>query len=455
MRGYFAYGFSIGDKMIKSRKQTLNLIKFSMPLILSGILQQLYSWADAFIVGRTEGELPLAAINATSVITNFLVMIITGFTLGLSILAAQKYGENDREYIKNILSSFTLSATAIFSLLCILGICLTANILSALNTPADIIDLSEQYLKIIFIGIPFLTIYNIYSSLLRAAGNSKAPFYSVLISSVINVILDIIFVAIMGMGVKGAAIATVISQLAMTIFIIAYGTIKYKFMRMSINKNSIKYNVIKQGIRFGFPPALQYAVTSGGSLILQNFMNGFGTHTVAAITTAYRIDSIMLLPIVNLGSAISTMVAQSKGAGKKENIKSYAFSGLALMIIISLIMSLIMAIFGSKLISMFGVEKEATQIGKLFFQYIACFYVFFGIATALRGAIEGLGNMLYSSLAGILALVIRIALSYILSGSLDNMSIAFAEGISWIFLFLLIIPKTIIDFKHLNIKRRK
>ena len=170
----------------------LSLVAFSLPLILSGVLQQLYSWADAFIVGNTEGSAALAAIGSTTAIINFFVNAITGFTLGLSILFAQRYGSGNRSDIRKLLSSFLVILGLVFLVLAVLGFIFTENILRLLDTTPDTFDKAYDYLRIIFIGIPFLAVYNVYAAALRALGNSRAPFYGVLISSASNVILDII-----------------------------------------------------------------------------------------------------------------------------------------------------------------------------------------------------------------------------------------------------------------------
>ena len=188
------------------------LIKFSLPLILSGILQQLYNWADAFIVGNVEGEAALAAIGATTTVVNFYVTAVTGFTLGLSILFAQKFGSGDEKDISEILATFSVSLGGIFAVLAAAGIAVTFPLLELLNTTEDTIFLAKEYLQLIFLGVPFLAVYNVYSAALRGIGDSKAPFYAVLLSSVVNIILDIVFVAYFHWGVSGAAIATVISQ---------------------------------------------------------------------------------------------------------------------------------------------------------------------------------------------------------------------------------------------------
>ena len=174
--------------------------------------------------------------------------------------------------------------------------------------------------------------------------------------------------------------------------------------------------MLRAGLHMGMPPTIQSSAGAFGNLILQNFMNSFGTLTVAAITTAYRVDTIILLPVINLGSAISTMVAQADGAGDRQKIRAFIRSGTILMIGIALMMTLIIIPFGGYLIAMFGVEAEATAIGVAFFRHIAGFYVIYGLAMVLRGAIEGIGDVTFSSIAGIISLIARIIMSYTLVG---------------------------------------
>lgn len=422
--------------MVGNRKQGIaySLIKFSLPLILSGVLQQLYNWADAFIVGNVEGELALAAIGATGTVINLYLMSITGFTLGLSILFAQKFGSGDLEQIPRILAAFSVLFGAVFLLLTAGGIWLAVPVLRLLHTTADTFHMAVRYLKIVFAGIPFLAVYNVYAAALRGIGDSRAPFLAILLSSGVNVVLDIVFVALLRWSVGGAAAATVISQAVMTVFLVAYGTRKYALLRFHPGRGLRDLSVLAQGLRLGFPPMVQSNVSACGSLVLQNFMNGFGTQTVAAITTAYRVDTIILLPIINLGSGISTLVAQNYGAGEKKRARQVFLVGTAVMAVFSLGLTLIVIPTGGRLIAMFGVGPEAAGIGSSFFRRIASFYLVYGLATAMRGYLEGLGDVLYSSAAGICSLAARIVLSYSLAGLFGNMIIAYAEAFSWVIL---------------------
>lgn len=407
------------------------LLKFSLPLILSGVLQQLYNWADAFIVGNVEGELALAAIGATGTVVNFYLMAITGFTLGLAILFAQKHGSGETGDIPKILSTFSVLLGAVFILLAAAGVWLASPLLHLLHTTQDTMHLAESYLQIIFAGVPFLAVYNVYSAALRGTGDSRAPFLAILVSSVVNVALDMLFVAGLRWGVAGAAAATVLAQAAMTVFLIGYAVKKHPLLRFPFGKGMLHRAALRQGIRLGIPPMIQSSVSAFGGLLLQNFMNGFGTQTVAAITTAYRVDSIILLPIINLGSGISTLVAQSDGAGDQKRARNIFAVGAALMAAGSLLLTLLVIPTGGYLIAMFGVGPGAVEIGRRFFQCIASFYVVYGLATAVRGYLEGLGDVLYSSIAGIASLVCRILLSYAMAPLYGNMTIAYAEAFSW------------------------
>ncbi|MDC0700646.1 MATE family efflux transporter, partial [Blautia wexlerae] len=248
-------------------------------------------------------------------------------------------------------------------------------------------------------------------------------------------------------GVAGAAAATVLAQAAMTCFLIVYAVKKHPLLRFRLGKGALHRTALYQGIRLGIPPMIQSSVSAFGGLLLQNFMNGFGTQTVAAITTAYRVDSIILLPIINLGSGISTLVAQSDGAGQRKRARKIFAVGTALMAAGSLLLTALVIPTGGYLIAMFGVGREATEIGRDFFQRIASFYAVYGIATAVRGYLEGLGDVLYSSIAGIASLVCRILLSYAMVPLCGNRTIAYAEAFSWgvllaLYLFRLLWKRT-------------
>lgn len=410
------------------------LIWFTVPLILSGLLQQVFNWVDAFIVGNTEGEAALAGIGATTSLYNLFVTVIVGFTSGISVLTAQRYGMGEREKLVTILSSFTLLLGGVFLLIAAVGIPLTGAILTLLDTPADIFAIGKSYMQILFLGVPCLAVYNVYSAVLRGLGDSRAPFLSVLVSSLLNVFLDILLVVIFPYGAAGAAAATVISQAAMTLFVIVYAISKYPMLKYRCNKQALNGLILTTGSVFSLPPAVQAGTTSLGNLFLQRFMNGFGEQTVAAITTAYRVDCVIILPIVNFGSGIATIVAQNIGAGNHKRAKEVLKTGALLIAAISLILTAIVLLAGGPLIALFGLTPESVAIGKAFFRSIALFYIVYGLAMAVRGYLEGMGDMLFSGLAGVTALAVRIGASYGFAAPFGNKVIGYAEAFSWVVL---------------------
>lgn len=413
------------------------LITFTVPLILSGLLQQLYNWADAFIVGNIVGEGALAAVGATNAITGLFVMAITGFTSGISILSARFYGAGDMDVQKKLLFSFTALLGVFFLAVSVAGILGTQGMLRLLDTPADIFEMAADYLAVILVGVPFLAVYNVYAAVLRGLGNSKAPFYGILVSSVANVALDLLFVGAFHWSVVGAAVATVISQALMTVFLVIYAVRKYEALRFRPDRALFEKGVIRQGWTISWPITVQSVMKSVGSLVLQNFMNGFGTATVAAITTAYRVDSVIMLPILNLSTGIATMTSQNIGAGEPGRARRCLSVGMVMMTAVSLALTALVMVLGGPLVQIFGVTPEAVAIGRAFFQAIGIFYVIYGAAMALRGYVEGRGFVLFSGICGILSLGVRIGLSYGLVGVFEGRVIAYAEAFSWVFMFLM------------------
>lgn len=405
------------------------LVRFSIPLVLSGMLQQLYAWADAFIVGNIEGEQALAAIGATTALSGLFVMVITGITLGPSLLSARFWGQGRREEIGGVLSTFTVVLGASFLLIGAAGSAAVRPVLAAIHTPE--LDLACQYLGIILLGLPFVAIYNVYAAVLRGMGDSKAPLLSVLVASVVNVGLDLVLVAGLGLGVAGAAIATVAAQGMMMVFIVLYTVCRDRDLRFRLGWSCIDREKLREGMNLGLPAAIQSSINSLGGVALQDFMNGFGTQTVAAITTAYRVDTMLLLPIINLSSGISTVTAQSMGGNRPDRARETLRVGSVIMAVTSLVLTGVVLLVGGPVIALFGVTEQAAQQGGVFFANIAGFYLVYGLAMSIRGFLEGLGDVRYSSLVGIGTLAVRIVLSYVLAPWTGWRIIAWSEAVSW------------------------
>lgn len=423
---------------MKAEKKDLagKLIQFGIPLVFSGLLQQLYNWADAFILGNIEGELALAAIGATTSVSEFLVLMITGFSVGISILAAHTYGNRKKGDIQKILSVFSVLSGLVFTAVGILCVAFTPQLVSLLQTPDGIASDAETYIRIIFLGIPCIAMYNMYSAVLRGIGDSRIPLYSIAISVLANIVLDVIFIGVFRLGVKGAAAATVLSQWMLLFTITICTASKYPALKLRWYGIRESSGVLKKGLALGLPTALQSSITACGNIVLQKFLNSFGAEVVAAITVAYRIDGVIMLPIVNLGAAISTIVAQDIGAGQKERAKKNFQIGIWMMVVIAALLSLLTEKASTPLIRLFHLNGEAIEAGQCFFHIITRFYVFYGIAVAIKGYLEGKGDVIFSGMASVLTLGVRILLSYGLRGWYGTGIIAYAEVFSWLFLLL-------------------
>ena len=414
------------------------LIRFSIPLVLSGILQQMYAWADAFIVGNLVGEDALAAVGATMALTNLFVLVITGLTLGVSILAAQLYGQGEGGRLRPLLSTFTVVLGAAFLAAGLLGSLLAGPVLELMSTTEDTIEMSRQYLEVVLLGLPVVAVYNVYAAVLRGMGESKAPLYAVLVASLVNVGVDLLLVGPANMGVRGAALATVASQVMMALFLVSWTVRRRPQLRFRPGRDCVDRGSLRRGLALGLPVAVQSSVNSLGSVVLQNFMNSFdSSRLVAAITTAYRVDTVILLPVTNLSSGISTVAAQNMGAGRPDRARRGLGVGAAIMLVMCVGMAALVALAGERLIAMFGLTAETAAMGGEFFRTLALFYPVYGLTMALRGFLEGAGDVLWSSAIAIAALLLRIALSYGLADWVGSPIIAYAEMASWAVMLLL------------------
>ena len=409
----------------------LPLLLFSIPLVLSGLLQQLFNWADALIVGNVEGELALAAVSVAATIPAVLVLVITGLTSGLGILCAQLFGRQECGALEKVLSSFVILVGGLCLAVGFAGSIFADEILRVIDTSADMFVTAEEYLRICLLGTGFVGIYNVYAAVLRGCGDSKAAFFSICVASVVNVGLDLLFVAMLGWGAAGAAWATVISQGMMTGFIILYTGKKYPWLRVRLSRNGMDRQAVRHGLGLGLPLATQYSIKSVGNMVLQRFMNGFDSQTVAAITTAYRIDTVLMLPVMNLATGIATAVAQNTGVGNVARAKRSFYIGTAVVTITCVLLTIFVLVFGRGMLALFGISTGAVEIGMDFFKSIARFYLLFGFCMVARSYLEGCGDVKFASAASVLMLLVRIAMSLWVGQRMGSEIFAIAESVSW------------------------
>ena len=412
---------------------TRALIKFSIPMILGNLLQQLYNVADTFIVGHYIGTDALAAVGSSFTIMTFLTSIILGLCMGSGILFSMFYGAKQLDKMK---TSFFVSfvGIGIFSIgleiVCLLAIDL---ILNFMNIPRDIFTDTHQYLFIIFLGLVFTFIYNYFSSLLRALGNSKIPLIFLALASIINIGLDIYLVAEVAMGVAGAAVATLIAQAFSAIGIMLYVFLSQKELLPQRKHWHFEREIFEKIKAYSLLTCIQQSVMNFGILMIQGLVNSFGLVTMSAFAAAVKIDSFAYMPVQDFGNAFSTYIAQNKGAGLEERIHKGFKVAVVMASIFCIFISALVFIFADKLMLIF-IESSKSEIIYQGAQYLriegAC-YLGIGCLFLLYGYYRGVGNPGISVVLTVISLGTRVVLSYLLAPLFGTLAIWWAIPIGW------------------------
>ncbi|MFQ8769709.1 MAG: MATE family efflux transporter [Thomasclavelia ramosa] len=412
---------------------TRALIKFSIPMILGNLLQQLYNVADTFIVGHYIGTDALAAVGSSFTIMTFLTSIILGLCMGSGILFSMFYGAKQLDKMK---TSFFVSfvGIGIFSIgleiVCLLAIDL---ILNFMNIPRDIFTDTHQYLFIIFLGLVFTFIYNYFSSLLRALGNSKIPLIFLALASIINIGLDIYLVAEVAMGVAGAAVATLIAQAFSAIGIMLYVFLSQKELLPQRKHWHFEREIFEKIKAYSLLTCIQQSVMNFGILMIQGLVNSFGLVTMSAFAAAVKIDSFAYMPVQDFGNAFSTYIAQNKGAGLEERIHKGFKVAVVMASIFCIFISALVFIFADKLMLIF-IESSKSEIIYQGAQYLriegAC-YLGIGCLFLLYGYYRGVGKPGISVVLTVISLGTHVVLAYLLAPLFGTLAIWWAIPIGW------------------------
>lgn len=413
------------------------LLYFTLPLILSGFLQQLYNIADSIIVGNYVSEAALGAVGVSAPVLNIFIFITTGMVSGYTILLSQYYGAKEYNKILKLSSSIFFFIMFFVSIFSALGYLFIDKILVLLNTPSEIFKSADDYLSIIFIGVPFLVLYNLFGAMLRGIGDSKTPLYSIMLSTSINIMLDLIFINVFHWGIKGAAVATVISQIISCIYLFIHIRKNHSMFKIAFKREYMDAGLLSESIKLSMPLVIQSTVGTFGMLMLQKIMNSFGVDIVTAITTAYKIDTLTILPLINISSAISIFVAQNIGAGNMHRAKEGLKKGIIISLSISIAVTVMVVIGGYHFMKLFGVSDEIADIGQRFFYFLAVFYPVLGIEHALYAFLQGNKDVVFTSVSTMTSLALRVAMSYGLAHKLGSDIIAIAEISAWVFAALL------------------
>lgn len=416
-------------------KTSLILIKFAIPMILSGIFQQLYNMVDSIVVGKFDGVNALAAVGASYPVTVLFISIATGAGIGCSVVVSQIFGKKDLEMMKTAVYTAILSIIVVALLAMGIGKVACNSIITLLGTPSEIFTDSAAYLEIYTYGILFLFLYNICTSIFNGLGDSKTSLCFLIFSSVLNIILDIIFVKYLKWSVKGVAWATFIAQ--GTASMLALMTLLRKISKIEV-EGEVKYfngGILKRMIHIAVPSILQFSTVAIGQLMVQALVNSFGPVVIGGYAAAVKIDSFCKVALQNVGSAVSNFTAQNYGANKPERIKEGYFSSIKMTAVYSLILFAVIYLFGDVLIGLFdngSAGTEVIDIGTGYMKINIPFYFIFSIMMAGNGVLRGTGHMGAFTFATAVDLIIRVGVSYLFVGMFGYTAIWWAVPLGWV-----------------------
>ena len=431
------------------------LLKFTMPLLMGNLLQQTYSLVDAAIVGKFLGIHSLASVGASTSVIFLILGFCNGCCGGFAIPVAQKFGARDYSTMRTFISisqklavGMSVAVAFITSLLC-------ADILRLMQTPQNIFDGAYQYLLVTFIGIPFTFFYNLLSSIIRALGDSKTPFWFLLLSTVLNIFLDLFFILMLGWGVAGAAIATVFSQGISAMLCYRYMYRKFEILQGTPQERRFCWKPARTLLAIGVPMGLQFSITAIGSIMLQSANNALGTACVAAFTSAMRIKMFFICTFESLGIAMATFSGQNYGAGRPERVWQGIKASTGIMLLYT-VFTFVLLMAGAKNFALIFVEPTETEILRdtELFLHVACsFFPALGLLCILRYTIQGVGFTNLAMFSGVAEMIARIAVSLYAVPAFGFLAVCFGDPMAWVAADLFLIPAFACVYKR--IKKRK
>ncbi len=409
------------------------LISFSIPMLIGNIFQQLYNLADSVIVGQIIGADALAAIGATGSITFFFFALCNGIGSAGGIITSQFFGEGDETKVKNCIVNTAFIMIVVPLVIGSIAFLSAKKILVFLNTPETILDDSVIYMQIMCLNLFLVSAYNFVSSMLRAMGDSKTPLYFLIFSCIVNVILDIIFVYNLRMGVKGAAIATLISNILCSVLCLIFAFKSNPYFKFDRDNLKLNASILWKCIRLGVPLSLQFSLIAISCMALQRVVNNFGAVAVAAFTATSRVEQIIHQPYQTLGSALSTYSGQNFGAKKFDRLSQGYKKSMLMMAIFSLTMLPVMQFFSNAIIRLFVNDPEVIEMGAKALKITSFFYIFLGIIYMVRGVLNGVGDAFFSFVNGITEVIGRFTVPFILTAIplIGLWGIWWSVGIVW------------------------
>ncbi|MCR5195626.1 MAG: MATE family efflux transporter [Pseudobutyrivibrio sp.] len=370
------------------------LIKFTIPIILSGVLQLLFNAADVIVVGRFAGETAIAAVGSTGALINLMTNLFIGMSIGANVCAAQFYGAGHEEDVQKTVHTSTAFSLIGGLVLVFVGLFGAKPMLELMGSPSDVLPLATLYVRIYFLAMPAIMLYNFLAAILRASGDTAHPLLFLTIAGVINVLLNLVLVIEFEMGVAGVAIATVVSNLISCALLVAFFKRQNNALKLDFSSISIDKGILSKIIRIGLPAGMQGTVFSLSNVVIQSAINSFGTAVVAGSAAAASIEGFVYISMNSVSQTTVTFVGQNFGAGDEKRVKKVIFETLGIVMFVGLVMGNLVYFNSEYLLGIYTDSKDAIVAGSLRLFWVACPYFLCGVMDTLSGAMRGFGQSL-------------------------------------------------------------
>ena len=418
--------------MTKGNETSL-LLRFTLPMLVGNIFQQFYNMVDSIIVGRFVGTNALGAVGSVGSITFMFFSLCLGLGSGIGILISQYFGAGQDDYVKKIIANaiyITFGTGAIMSLC---GVLFAEPILHLMNTPAENFADALIYMRIVCGFTIVVAGYNTISAILRALGDAKTPLIFLGVASVLNIALDLLFVVPLQMGVAGAAWATVIAQFFAMLGSVVFGYGKNEYLRLKKRHMAYSGEIVEKSFRIGIPVAAQNALIALSCVALQSVVNRYGTTVMAAYTATGRVEGLVQQPFNSLGLAVSTFAGQNAGAGQYDRVRTGVKKSVWLVAIFSVLMILVMWLFGEPIVRIFIDEPEVVAIGAKGLRTTSMMYFGLGLIYVMRGMLNGVGDALFAMMNGVTEVIGRIgfAFMFMMIPSVGMWGVWYTNGLTW------------------------
>ena len=384
------------------------LVNFTVPLVLGNLFQLTYNAVDSIIVGHFVGKEALAAVGICNPVSTLMILFLNGLCMGASILIGIQYGAKDYETLHRQISTTLLSGAVFSFFLTLVCVIFAVPILLLLQVDPSIMDMTVQYLRIIFLGLMFTFLYNFFSSTLRALGDSASPLYFLIISAILNIFGDLFFVIVLKAGSNGCAISTVLSEALCCLFCIIYIQKKVPILRLGKKWLVFDARLLKKTIAYGWASAMQQATVQMGKIAIQALVNTMGVSVAAAFAVVNRIDDFAITPEQNIAHAMTALMAQNKGAGKNDRMREGFRCGMILELVYGAAVMLICLGFARPLMSLFVKDEEVIGHGVVYLHLIAVMYILPAITNSLQGFFRGIGDLKVTLMSSFTNMTVRV-----------------------------------------------